>query len=55
MTQIRVRQGFLATLAILSFTYNLGGAAYEPRVVLSFPFKSEYIDSLGNSFVIPVM
>ena len=34
MIQTRKRLGFLAAMAIVSVTFNLSGAAYEPRLVL---------------------
>ena len=48
MTRTREKFGLLATVVMLSATFSLSSAAYEPMIILKFPFISEHTDSLGN-------
>jgi hypothetical protein len=48
MTRTGAKLGLLTTLTSLSVMFNFSSAAYEPRLVLKYPFLSEHSDSLGN-------
>jgi hypothetical protein len=50
MIQSKRNLGLSAILVALAAISGLSQAAYEPRLVLKFPFLSEHVDSLGNVF-----